>query len=835
MLGTAIVVLAGHAFVLGSAPTSRWMSTFLVVLWGVEGLLINVLVVELLRGSTSSDDSSNAFQRTRDACRPDRMRSKFLLESSDQSKERFRLMVESIRDYAIVMLDTAGRIVSWNAGAERILGYRASEIIGRNHAVFYPSEEVRRGAPRRALNDAKAEETCEVEGWRRRKDGTGLWAQVGMTPLRSGSGSMRAFAMVIRDITERKQAEEWLCQARDELEARVRERTAELAQANNALQAEVLERKQAQEVLRQQSVVLRSILDSIGDAIIVAEGPGRPLIFNPAARRFFGSTTEPVPIEQWPGSTISRTVNSVDSADSVAVRSLDLALRGEEVDDLELTVKPPGSNDERWLLANGRPLRDPSGASSGAVVVFRDITQRRRDAQELKEAKEAAEAASRAKDQFLAVLSHELRTPLTPVLLAVSDLVGNPDLDLDVRSTLTMIHRNVEVESRLIDDLLDLTRASTGRLTLDVVLVDAHRNIQLAAEVCRAALTESEIELLLELGATKHYVNADSARLQQVFWNLIQNAVKFTPRGGRITVRTRNEPELGGDDDDIRLIVEVTDTGIGIDLDRLPKIFTAFEQRDPVQRRRYGGLGLGLAISRSVVEAHGGRLTGFSAGKDTGAAFTIELAAQPGPTPASIASDAPLPPLQDSPTQPERLRILLIEDNPDTLRYVTLLLRKQCHEVSTAQDFRTASDLAKSAVFDLIISDIELPDGSGLEIIRQLHQVRPTPAIALSGFGSVDDVLRCRSAGFAEHLTKPIDIRELIAAIARAAPRPGAELSSVMPSCREPVAPSSIADKNIEVHADKFGPWLSRSHRQPGNRDVADQQANYDGCKKSGT
>jgi CheY-like chemotaxis protein len=346
---------------------------------------------------------------------------------------------------------------------------------------------------------------------------------------------------------------------------------------------------------------------------------------------------------------------------------------------------------------------------------------------------------------------------------------------------MAMIHRNVEVESRLIDDLLDLTRANTGRLTLDIALVDAHDIIQLAAEVCRADLKNSRLEILLELRAVNHHVNADAARLQQVFWNLIQNAVKFTPPGGRITIRTHNRPGSDPGDDQVTFSAEVADTGIGIDLERLPRIFTAFEQRDPVQRRRYGGLGLGLAISRSVVEAHGGRLTGNSAGTDKGAVFTLTLAAHCGPVPESVATDAPSSSLLDSRTQLEGLRILLIEDNPDTLRYVALLLRKRGHVVTTAQDFHTARNFATLAVFDLIISDIELPDGSGLEIIRELNQFRPTPAIALTGFGSVDDVLLCRDAGFAEHLTKPIDVRELDAAIARAAARPGADVPSVMP------------------------------------------------------
>jgi PAS domain S-box-containing protein len=683
LLGATTVTLAANSLVLSSVPASRSILPVWLVVWGLEGLLINALLIELLTGVEGPDDSSEAWQAARGSSLRDPRPLKVLVESSSHSKERFRLMVESIRDYAIVMLDTAGLVVSWNAGAERILGYAASEIVGHDHGTFYLSEDVRLGAPERNLEKAATEGTFEVEGLRRRKDGTRLWAQVGVTPLRNGSGSLRGFAMVIRDITERIRAEERLREARDELEVRVAERTGELAEANTALQAEVLERKQAQEVLHQQSV-------------------------------------------------------------------------------------------------------------------------------DLKETKESAEAASRAKDQFLAVLSHELRTPLTPVLLAISDLMGNSDLSPEVRSTLAMVQRNVEVESRLIDDLLDLTRANTGRLTLDLALVDAHRIIQHASEVCSAAVRESQLELRLELRATKHHVNADAARLQQVFWNLIQNAVKFTPCGGRITISTENSLGFDTGGSNVLFAAEVRDTGIGIDPHRLPKIFTAFEQKDPVPRRRYGGLGLGLAISRSVVEAHGGRLTGSSAGEDKGAAFMIELAAQPGPTHGTVGMDVPTGPRLDSQARPEGLRILLVEDNPDTLRYVAVVLRKWRHLVTTAQDYRTARDLATSDVFDLIISDIELPDGSGLELVRELNRVRPTPAIALSGFGSVDDVFQSRKAGFAEHLTKPIDIRELGESIARAAPRPGGEPSPGTPSSQVPFEIRPAGKPNF---AEEGNPLIRRPSR----------------------
>jgi CheY-like chemotaxis protein len=308
--------------------------------------------------------------------------------------------------------------------------------------------------------------------------------------------------------------------------------------------------------------------------------------------------------------------------------------------------------------------------------------------------------------------------------------------------------------------------------------VDAHRVIQLAADVCRAGLEESRPELSLELDAPRHWLHADPARLQQVFWNLIQNAIKFTPRDGRITVRTRNAPGPHGGDPEALFIVEVADTGMGIEPDRLPRIFNAFEPKDPVSHRRYGGLGLGLAISRSVVEAHGGTLIASSAGKDRGATFTIEIATQPGPTPGPDVA-APATPESDAPSRPEGLRLLLVEDNADTLRHLAKLLVQRGHIVSTAADFGTARGLIMSAGFDLVISDIELPDGNGLELIRELGRIRPTPAIALSGFGSVDDLMLSKDAGFADHLIKPILFDDLEASIARVLhrgkrPTPGA-------------------------------------------------------------
>ena len=762
---TANILLLPSVLKISSSGSLMW--TWLAICC-LEGLLINWLLIELYKALNDRSSSGYVPPSTSGLSPAEESTMQLLIGSSSQSHERLRLMVESIGEYAIVMLTADSRVSSWNVGAERILGYRAEEILGRNHAEFYVPEDILLRIPERHVEMSKTTGTFEIEGWRRRKDDTRVWAHVGLSPMRSPSGSLLGFAAVIRDMTEKRRAEESLHQAHDELEARVRDRTAELAAANAALHAEVDERVQTEAVLQQQSLVLRSILDSIGDAVVVAEGDGKPLTFNAAARALFGIGPDSLTLEQWLDLSVIQVVNPEQSPAAIppSRKPLSLALRGEQVDDLELIVRPPGSETVRWLLANARALQQPTGGLRGAVVAFRDITERRVYAEELRAAKEAAEAASRAKDQFLAILSHELRTPLTPVLLATSDLLEQDDVRAEVRSTLAMIDRNAKLEARLIDDLLDITRATTGRLTLSLTCVDVHRVIQHAAEICRAQITDSQLILNLQLSASGHCVTGDPARLQQVFWNLIKNAAKFTPPGGIITIRTWNCSGQGGGD--IHLLAEVADTGIGIEADRLPRIFNAFEQKGPEQQRRYGGLGLGLAISRSVIEAHGGRLNATSAGENRGSTLTIEFMTLSGPCSNIVTVDSPRSSLKDA-SGAQGLTILLIDDNRDTLNYVATLLQQRGHQVNPAYNFRTARKLAEANAYDLVISDIELPDGSGLDLMRELTITQPTPGIALSGFGTADDVAMSLQVGFAEHLTKPIDFRKLEEAIRRVA------------------------------------------------------------------
>jgi signal transduction histidine kinase/HAMP domain-containing protein len=349
-----------------------------------------------------------------------------------------------------------------------------------------------------------------------------------------------------------------------------------------------------------------------------------------------------------------------------------------------------------------------------------------------------------AKDQFLAMLSHELRTPLTPVLASALELESQPELPKDIHESLQMIRRNVELEARLIDDLLDLTRIDRGKVQLNFEVVDAHTLLQNALEICQAEIDRKHLARSLNLGAQKVHMRADPARLQQIFWNLINNAVKFTPQNGQITIITSNHS--GG-----QLCVEIADTGMGIESETLPKIFDAFEQGG---RTQSGGLGLGLAISKTLAEAHKGTITAKSAGRDKGSTFTLVF-------PTCEKAEAQMAPAV-SPRLAERqpMRILLVEDHEDTNRSLTNLLRRRGYRVQSALTFQSALELSASEQFDVLISDLALPDGNGIDLIQKLAS-RPLLAIALTGFGMEDDIRRSREVGFQHHLVKPIDLNKL--------------------------------------------------------------------------
>jgi Signal transduction histidine kinase len=367
--------------------------------------------------------------------------------------------------------------------------------------------------------------------------------------------------------------------------------------------------------------------------------------------------------------------------------------------------------------------------------------------------------ANAAKDQFLALLSHELRNPLSPVIAMAGELEASAPDSPEIRQALEVIRRNVELEARLIDDLLDVTRISKGKLQLSLEVACVHEVLQRAYEICREDIAEKGIEAQFQLHAERVYVDGDPARLQQVFWNLIKNSVKFTPANGRIMIETLNPSP-----DEIR--IRITDTGIGIEQEKIDKIFNAFEQGQSSITRRFGGLGLGLAISKAMVDAHNGKIHVASAGKDQGSTFTVDLKTVAAPAEAKNDAGKQRPvrvPRETSAAR--RHRVLVVDDHQDTCMGMKMMLERRGYQITLAHTADQAVEKAGAEDFDLLISDIGLPDRSGYELMRELRVNKGLRGIALSGFGAEHDVSKARDAGFSEHLTKPINFERLEEAI----------------------------------------------------------------------
>jgi PAS domain S-box-containing protein len=419
-------------------------------------------------------------------------------------------------------------------------------------------------------------------------------------------------------------------------------------------------------------------------------------------------------------------------------------------------------NESVLQLPNGDALpinltanRLSQGDQNVMCLVVTDLTAQKK-LEKIRLAKELAEKANQAKDDFLAALSHELRTPLTPVLMTAIALEQNTELPKEIRESLELIRRNVELEARLIDDLLDLTRIAKGKMALHIQPLDFHLLIQRAVEICRSEFSSKSQTMTLNLDARQHQGEGDSVRIQQAMWNLIRNAAKFTEPKGSIVIRTSNpSPD--------RISLEVEDTGIGFEPELAGKLFQAFEQGSRQITRQFGGLGLGLAITRSIVEAHGGSIRAMSKGAGQGANFAWEI---------PLRLHGEISPKKSGPA-PEsgqkfvQKRILLVEDHKDTRTSLEFLLKTVKHDVKSAATAQEALTLAAAYEFDLVISDIGLPDQSGLELMNQLKNQYHLKGIGLSGYGMEEDLAKGQASGFIEYLTKPVLFEQLKQVIAQ--------------------------------------------------------------------
>ena len=611
---------------------------------------------------------------------------------------------------AIFVRNAQNRITYWNKGAEDSYGFTREEAMGR-----LPHELLQTEFPEpveRIYEHLRREGRWVGELRHTRKDGSHLFDSTRWVLDHDAHGQPASILETNTDITDRRCAEA---------------------------------------LLREGEEKYRGLIHSLPAAVYTCDREGRIQLYNVAAVELWGREPE-VGKDLWCGSwRLYHPDGSrleLDSCPMARTLKEGRAVRGVEI----IVERPDGSR--RHVLPSPDPILNAAGEVTGAVNMLMDITELKQIEMLLREAKETAETANQSKDRFLAVLSHELRTPLMPVLMTVAALEDDTDLRPDVREDMAMIRRNIELETKLIDDLLDLNRITSGKLRLQLETVNLNEAVRQVCGICHPQAVEQGVRLECEFAADAGSVRADPARLQQVLWNLIKNGLKFTPKNGSVHVTTA--PPAGG-----RGIVQVRDSGIGIAPEMLPRIFDAFEQGDPGITRKFGGLGLGLAISKALMELHEGSIRAESVGPGQGATFTLGL---PRAQPASGAA-APQGAAEDGGSQ--LLRLLLVEDHHDTARKLRTLLERSGYAVSIANDVAGALALAGRETFDLVVSDLGLPDGSGYDVMAGLQITQPLPGIAMSGYGMDEDVHRSRAAGFAEHLVKPIDVPQLRAAIRR--------------------------------------------------------------------
>ncbi len=654
----------------------------------------------------------------------------------------FKLLVESIRDYAIFMLDEKGHVLTWNPGAERFKGYCAEEIIGKHFSIFYPEEAKQKRWPQYELEVAAATGVFEDEGWRVRKDGTLFWANVVITALRDPDEKLLGFAKVTRDLTQRRAHEEQL---------------------------------------RRSEERFRLLVENVPEyAIFMLDPNGRVATWNSGAQRLKGYTAEEII-----GKHFSIFYPEDARESGWTDHELQVAAEQGRFVDTGWRLRKDGTT--FWAHVIITALRDETGRLVGYAKLTRDMTETKRVeamqvASEQREqmleaersARMAAQRATRMKDEFLATLSHELRTPLSAILGWTQVLLrsGAARVPEAQRQAIEVIDRNARAQAQLIDDLLDLSRIMTGKLRLELQQVSFTRIVESAVESVRPAADAKGVRLKAILGASHDIVNADSGRMQQVVWNLLTNAIKFTPEGGQVQVllqRVNSHLELS-----------VSDTGVGIPSSYLPHVFERFSQKDTSTTRSYGGLGLGLAICKQLVEQHGGSVRAASQGEGRGATFSVLL-------PVSIAQLQQEGTPRIHPTaeiQPEEavslprlegVHVFSVDDEPDARELLRTVLEERGAKVSSFGSGTEALAALDKMRPTVLVCDIGMPKMDGYQMIRTFRAKEAPgdrlPALAVTAFARAEDRKRSLIAGYQAHLAKPFDVGELVLVIAELAGR----------------------------------------------------------------
>jgi PAS domain S-box-containing protein len=604
--------------------------------------------------------------------------------------------VLGVQDYAIHLLDRSGHIVSWNRGAERLEGYSAAEIVGQHFSVLYPPEAIERRSPERELKMAQESGRLEDEGWRVRKDGSRFWANVVITALHDESGALRGFSKITRDLTERRRQEE---------------------------------------TLRQSEQRFRVLVDGLKDyAIFMLDTEGRVTSWNSGAQRITGYEAEEISGRHvallYPQSAIER---------KLPEQELAMAREHGRYEDEGARLRKNGN--PFWANVVVSPLYDQEGMLMGYANVIRDLTDRKRA--------ESLEQAERHTSEFLAMLAHELRNPLAPINNALHLLALKPPADATEKWVREVLHRQTGQITRLVDDLLDVSRITRAAIPLNRRPLDARAVVRAAVEGAMHWMQARGHRLSIELPPNEALtVVADEARLTQVLHKLLHNAARYTPEGGQVSVAARRENDA--------VVIHVKDNGVGMDAELLGSAFDLLKQGQHAPQRPQGGLGIGLTLVQRLVRLHGGTVEARSAGADRGSEFIVRLPA---------AEQAPLSEAKAAePLSPRPRKVLVIDDNSDAANALRMLLENDGHTVRVAHDGVSGLALAREYRPEYVLLDIGLPRLNGYDIaasVRGDPELKHTTLVAITGYGQVHDRARTAAVGFDHHLTKPVEFSAL--------------------------------------------------------------------------
>ena len=620
-------------------------------------------------------------------------------------------MAESVLDYAIFMLDPGGHVISWNPGAARAKQYAAHEIIGKHFSIFYTQADIERKWPQLELQRATRDGRLEDEGWRVRRDGSRFWAHVVITALRDASGKLLAFSKITRDISERKRQEE---------------------------------------ELRRSEERFRLLVEGVQDyAIYMLTPDGTVTSWNGGARRIKGYEAHEIV-----GKHFSRFYRAEDIDAGKPWGELAMAREHGRAEDEGWRVRKDGTR--FWARVVVTALRDADGQLHGYAKVTQDLTQQRQSA--------ALEVAARQVHDFIAVLAHELRNPLAPIRNAAHLLaVATPGAQEFEVARLAIDRQSAQL-MRIVDDLLDIGRITRGALSIHPQRVDLRDIVARAIEAARPGIDSAGHQLSIQLPPEPVFLQADELRVTQALTNVLNNAARYTDAGGKIALslrRERQDQNYSEEADQLAWAsLSVRDTGRGIDPQFIASIFGMFVQGRHAASRSQGGLGVGLALARAIIELHHGTIEARSEGAGKGSEFIIKL-------PVEAARPAAAP---EQPKRPAHgrasvaRRVLVVDDNVDAAAMLAALIRQLGHEVEIVHDGSAALRAVEGYRPEVILLDIGMPGMNGFEVAQRLRELGRVPRlriVAVTGWGKPEDRQRSREAGFDMHLIKPVELSEI--------------------------------------------------------------------------